>query len=115
MNKEVKEILNNIKKQNEWEGIEYFKTPLSNEDAEKLLDYINQLETLIATKDNEIEQLNNELLQLKTNIKDSIERHKETIQDTKDFYRPLEDTIYSGSTLIELAETHIEILRRGKE
>lgn len=67
---------------------------LDKEDIETLLDYINQLET---------------------NIKDSIESHKETIQDTKDFYRPLEDTIYSGSTLIELAETHIEILERGKE
>ena len=40
MNNEIKEILNNIKRQNKWKDIDYFKTPLSTEDADKLLDYI---------------------------------------------------------------------------
>ena len=43
-NEEIKEILKNIKRQNEWEGVEYFKTPLSNEDTDKLLDYITNLQ-----------------------------------------------------------------------
>lgn len=100
MNKEVKELIDKLKEVKdkptyEEEGYIVENLIVLNDDKCKvLLDYINQLET---------------------NIKDSIESHKETIQDTKDFYRPLEDTIYSGSTLIELAETHIEILERGKE
>lgn len=46
MNKDetIKEILENIKKQNEWKGIEYFRTPLSNENVDKLLDYITNLQ-----------------------------------------------------------------------
>ena len=84
--------------------------PLSNND----IDLINFILTSIENRYKHLE-LQQKVNQLETNIKDSIERHKETIQDTKDFYRPLEDTIYSGSTLIELAETHIEILERGKE
>lgn len=44
MSKEVSEILNNIKRQNKWNGIDYFKTPLRTEDADKLLNYIEQLQ-----------------------------------------------------------------------
>ena len=44
MNDEIREILENIKRQNEWNGIEYFKTPLSTKDANKLLDYITNLQ-----------------------------------------------------------------------
>lgn len=44
MTEEIKEILENIKKQNEWEGVEYFRTPLSNEDADKLLKCITNLQ-----------------------------------------------------------------------
>lgn len=43
MTEEIKEILENIKKQNEWEGVEYFRTPLSNENADKLLKCITNL------------------------------------------------------------------------
>lgn len=100
MNKEVKEIIQKIEDVRDTPAIldddgwcDNWMV-MSAKECDILLDYINQLET---------------------NIKDSIESHKETIQDTKDFYRSLEDTIYSGSTLIELAETHIEILERGKD
>ena len=44
MTEEIKEILENIKKQNEWKGVEYFRTPLSNEDADKLLNCITNLQ-----------------------------------------------------------------------
>ena len=47
MTEEIKEILENIKKQNKWEGIEYFRTPLSNEDADKLLKCITNLQNTI--------------------------------------------------------------------
>lgn len=44
MSEEINEILNNIKRQNKWNDIDYFKTPLSTKDADKLLDYIEQLQ-----------------------------------------------------------------------
>ena len=89
MNKEVIEILNNIKKQNEWEGIEYFKTPLSNEDADKLLSCINQLET---------------------NIEEAIEYIKNNIQEgySEVYETEMRWDAVSGDDLLE-------ILERGKE
>lgn len=44
-------------------------------------------------------------------INKAIEYNNQIIKDTKSFYRPTEDTIYSGDTLIELAERNIEILK----
>lgn len=85
MNDEIKEILENIKRQNEWDGIEYFKTPLSTKDANKLLDYITNLQ-----KENE--ELNKmcelyskslycaELTDYKSRIKKAVEYIKEHIQ-----------------------------------
>ena len=33
------------------------------------------------------------------------------IKDTKEFYRPTKDIIYSGDTLIDIAEQNLKILK----
>lgn len=52
---------------------------------------------------------------LKEIIKEAREYNNQIIKDTKDFYRPTKDVIYSGDTLIDLAETNIQILDKVKE
>lgn len=44
MTEEIKEMLWKIKRQNTYDDIGYFKTPLSNDDADKLLNYITNLQ-----------------------------------------------------------------------
>ena len=48
-------------------------------------------------------------------IEEVREYNNQIIKDTKDFYRPTEDKIYSGDTLIDLAETNIQILDKAKK
>ena len=45
----------------------------------------------------------------------AIEYNQQIIKDTKDFYRPTEDIIYSGDTLIDIAMNNINILQGGGE
>ncbi len=52
--------------------------------------------------------------QLKEVIEEARKYNNQIIKDTKDFYRPTEDRIYSGDTLIDLAEANIEILDKVK-
>ena len=51
---------------------------------------------------------------LQQRIEKGIEYNKQIIEDTKSFYRPTSDTIYSGDCLIDIAEQNISILG-GKE
>ena len=51
---------------------------------------------------------------LQQRINDAIEYNKQIIKDTKSFYRPTSDTIYSGDCLIDIAEQNIKMLE-GKE
>ena len=48
---------------------------------------------------------------LKQVIDKSIELNKQVIKDTKEFYRPTKDIIYSGDTLIDIAEQNLKILK----
>ena len=64
-----------------------------------------------ATKEEVIEDMFLDNCNLQERIDKAIEYNNQIIKDTKSFYRPTEDTIYSGDTLIELAERNIEILR----
>lgn len=79
MNDEIKEILENIKRQNEWDEIEYFKTPLSTKDANKLLDYITNLQQ-------ENEELKKNQRYYKNGVF-SLEYDKETLSDMVDDYK----------------------------
>lgn len=49
-------------------------------------------------------------LDLLNKITKTIEYNKQIIEDTKSFYRPTADRIYSGDCLIDIAEQNISIL-----
>ncbi len=55
------------------------------------------------------------LKDLKNKINKSIELNQQVIKDTKGFYRPTSDTIYSGDTLIDIATQNIDLLKGDKE
>ena len=44
-------------------------------------------------------------------IEKAIELNKQVIKDTKEFYRPTKDIIYSGDTLIDIAEQNLKSLK----
>ena len=46
----------------------------------------------------------------KSRCEKAVEYNQQIIKDTKDFYRPTEDIIYSGDTLIDIAKQNINIL-----
>ena len=52
-----------------------------------------------------------ELEDYKSKFEKTIEYNKEIIKDTKDFYRPTTDIIYSGDALIDIATNNINILQ----
>ena len=58
-----------------------------------------------------IKQLQQENKHLKERIRKAIELNKQVIKDTKEFYRPTKDIIYSGDTLIDIAEQNLKILK----
>lgn len=47
----------------------------------------------------------------KLRVDKAIEYNKQKIEDIRTFYRPTEDTIYSGDTIIDIAKINIEILK----
>ena len=59
----------------------------------------------------QFEQLQQENKKLKEVIDKAIELNKQVIKDTKEFYRPTKDIIYSGDTLIDIAEQNLKILK----
>ena len=60
-----------------------------------------------------LQEMNNqqENHKLKEVIDKLIELNKQVIKDTKEFYRPTKDIIYSGDTLIDIAEQNLKILK----
>ena len=88
MNKEINKIIN-------W--IEMGYTRLNYKEELSLVDYIKQLQ-----------QENKEYKEV---IDKAIELNKQVIKDTKEFYRPTKDVIYSGDTLIDIAEQNLDILK----
>ena len=69
--------------------------------------YASGMETMQMWLD-ESEQENKKL---KERIRKAIELNKQVIKDTKEFYRPTKDIIYSGDTLIDIAEQNLKILK----
>jgi len=51
----------------------------------------------------------------KSRCEKAIEYNNQLIKDTKDFYRPTADIIYSGDSLIEIATNNINILQNGSD
>ena len=57
------------------------------------------------------EKAKDKIKELKEKIDKAIELNKQVIKDTKEFYRPTKDIIYSGDTLIDIAEQNLKILK----
>ena len=95
MNKEEKEYLR-----------EYLKEIIEYKGLQEELTYDISLEML--------KRVCITLDDLQQRIEKGIEYNKQIIKDTKSFYRPTSDTIYSGDCLIDIAEQNISILG-GKE
>ena len=71
--------------------------------------------------DSQYEELLNQYIELSRDydkleniIKEVREYNEQIIKDTKDFYRPTEDIIYSGDCLIDIATQNLEILDKGE-
>ena len=60
-----------------------------------------------------IEELKNQLQQKENIIKEAREYNEQIIKDIKDFYRPTDDILYSGDSLIDIATQNLEILDKG--
>ena len=60
---------------------------------------------------NDVEDLVKQNKKYKEVIEKAIELNKQVIKDTKEFYRPTKDIIYSGDTLIDIAEQNLKILK----
>ena len=73
----------------------------------ELIDCISNLRTTYFR----LKKENEEVEQLKEVIDKAIEYSNQIIEDTKSFYRPTKDIIYSGDTLIDIAEENIKILK----
>ena len=93
MNNEIKEILNNIKRQNKWKDIDYFKTPLSTEDADKLLDYIINIQ-----KENE---------DYKSRVEKAIEYIKEHIRIDDEYPAYMEMLVEERDNLLNILQNEI--------
>lgn len=70
----------------------------------------DELEELTKEYYLENKKLKEQLKQKEDIIHKAKEKNKQIIKDTKSFYRPTSDRIYSGDCLIELATENIEIL-----
>ena len=58
-----------------------------------------------------IEMVQQENKELHNKIDKAIEYNKQIIKDTKGFYRPTSDTIYSGDCLMDIAKQNLKILK----
>ena len=131
MNDEIKEILKWLQ-----DGVDMipdyacYGIEISDKDCKILLDYITNLQQENQELNEENEglkiklalkqfikhtelnfcKLEDELEDYKSRVEKAVEYNQQVIKDTKDFYRPTEDIIYSGDTLISIAEKNINIL-----
>ena len=86
---------------------------------ERILKYINSSDDFVVNGKrycendfyNDVEDLAKENKKYKEVIDKAIELNKQVIKDTKEFYRPTKDIIYSGDTLIDIAEQNLKILK----
>ena len=83
-------------------------------DIKKILQENKQLKSKLEMYENGV-YYSSENDKLKEVIEEVREYNNQIIKDTKDFYRPTKDVIYSGDTLIDLAETNIQILDKVKD
>lgn len=70
-------------------------------------------EEMVKIKDETIAKLLKENKELHNKLDKTIDYNKQIIKDTKAFYRPTSDTIYSGDCLIDIAGQNLKILKDG--
>lgn len=91
---------------------------MNKEDIENLVNTdFNKMEIIINRiyKEDYVRKLEQENKELHNKIDKAIEYNKQIIKDTKGFYRPTSDTIYSGDCLIDIAELNLKILKDSDE
>lgn len=125
-NDEIKEILDKWKDKDdtikvnlsldEIRQLEDYITNLQQEN-ERLKEIIENLTTMTVCGDRK--QIKNtaqyKLEIYKSRCEKAIEYNNQIIKDTKDFYRPTTDIIYSGDCLIDIAKNNINILQNGSD
>ena len=88
-----------------------YETTIKN--PKKISEFYKQLSE---QKDIEIKQLKQQLQQRNEVINKVKKYNEQIIKDTKDFYRPTSDRIYSGDCLIDIATQIIKTLdNKGEE
>ena len=101
---------------------DYLRLEKENKQLKNQLEEKNKPQIFIDTQDIEEryaeglyqDYLEEENKKLKEVIDKVIELNKQVIKDTKEFYRPTKDIIYSGDTLIDIAEQNLKILKEVK-
>jgi len=123
MGDEIKEISCNIRKIIKSNREDDFNRVIYDCDSlEKLLDYITNLQQCVSTMKERLDELEyaenyhrEKMNDYKSRCEKAIEYNNQLIKDTKDFYRPTADIIYSGDSLIEIATNNINILQNGSD
>lgn len=84
----------------------YFRAKIDNMRGQRFDKQLNgeRLELLCLKYENK---------ELHTRIDEAVKLNNQIIKDTKNFYRPTSDTIYSGDCLIDIAEQNLKILNDG--
>ena len=114
LQKEIK----GLKEVNNYSKRELYKINKDRLEANlKLVEENKRLKENKLTPDELVNLLNQELIKqrydYKSRCEKAIEYNEQIIKDTKDFYRPTSDVIYSGDTLIDIATQNINILNGG--
>lgn len=111
MNKDVKEIKNDLDF-----ARDLFDYTLNPNQCGLLLDYTNQLETSIATKDSELLQLKEELRQLKTN-RDELKKWLRVCLEENNKIRLYDNNSYQAGEIntLENVIDKMQELERDKE
>lgn len=76
----------------------------------ELIECLSNLRTTYFSLKEQNQKLKEQLQQKENIINKAKEYNNQIIKDTKEFYRPTSDLIYSGDCLIDLAEQNIKIL-----
>lgn len=86
-----------------------------NERLKEEQEYNNYCDEQLRKKISNLEYKITTLEDYKSRCEKASEYNNQIIKDTKDFYRPTTDIIYSGDCLIDIATNNINILQNGSD
>lgn len=94
---------------------EHSKLYTENKKLKDKVSYLKERVAYLERSNNRREEtilyLREENQELHNKIDKAIEYNKQIIKDTKGFYRPTSDTIYSGDCLMDIAGQNLKILK----